>query len=149
MGLFQMPRGSDEEMKIEDQPPPQTNEEPAIWSLVIADMRDRDKTGFQRYGTRLQPFNGRDALVDAYQEALDLVVYLRQAIYERDAIRETVASLIEMDDNVAGVGDPYYAESYNGFLENLRKMVPIINPKRKQDRVDWSNVVVDEGDEAP
>lgn len=29
-------------------------------------------------------FNGRDALLDAYQEALDLVVYLRQVIYERD-----------------------------------------------------------------
>lgn len=27
--------------------------------------------------------NGRDALVDAYQEALDLTMYLRQAIEER------------------------------------------------------------------
>lgn len=68
----------------EHQPMPEKNEEPAIWDLVIADMQDRDKTGQKRYGTRLQPFNGRDALVDAYQEALDLVVYLRQIIYERD-----------------------------------------------------------------
>ena len=50
----------------------------------MADMLDRDTVGRKRYGTRLQPHNGRDALVDAYQEALDLVVYLRQAIYERD-----------------------------------------------------------------
>lgn len=47
-------------------------------------MRGRDHAGSERYGTRLQPFNGRDALIDAYQESLDLCVYLRQALYERD-----------------------------------------------------------------
>jgi hypothetical protein len=31
----------------------------------------------------LRAHNGRDALVDAYQEALDLCVYLRQVIQER------------------------------------------------------------------
>ena len=35
------------------------------------------------HGTPLQAHNGRDPLVDAYQEALDLAVYLRQAIEER------------------------------------------------------------------
>lgn len=40
--------------------------------------------GRARYGTPLQPFNGRDQLADAYAEALDLVVYLRAALYERD-----------------------------------------------------------------
>jgi len=69
--------------KIADQPPPQPNNRPAVWDLVIADMRERDHVGRERYGTPLQPHNGRDALVDAYQEALDLVVYLRQAIEER------------------------------------------------------------------
>lgn len=39
--------------------------------------------GRQKYGTPLTADNGRDPLVDAYQEALDLVVYLRQAIEER------------------------------------------------------------------
>jgi hypothetical protein len=28
--------------------------------------------------------NGRDALLDAYEEALDLACYLKQAILERD-----------------------------------------------------------------
>ena len=55
---------------------------PAIWGLVIADMRDKDKNGFLKYGTRLQGFNGRSALRDAYQEVLDLAVYLRQKIWE-------------------------------------------------------------------
>ena len=71
---------------IADQPPPIRNDEPAMWNLVIADMVERDRVGRARYGTPLQPHNGRDALIDAYQEALDLVVYLRQVIYERQVI---------------------------------------------------------------
>lgn len=70
---------------IVDQPPPVSNELPPVWDLVMIDMKERDTVGRERYGTPLQPFNGRDALVDAYQEALDLVVYLRQAIWERDS----------------------------------------------------------------
>lgn len=66
------------------QPVPTPNSHPAIWSLVMQDMHNRDQLGLSRYGTRLQPYNGRDALRDAYEEALDLCVYLRQAIYERD-----------------------------------------------------------------
>lgn len=66
------------------QPAPTASEGPAIWDLVIADMRARDQVGAERYGTRLHPNNGRDALIDAYQEALDLCCYLRQAIFERD-----------------------------------------------------------------
>jgi hypothetical protein len=71
-------------MSITDQPPPVPNDRPAVWRLVIADMEARDRLGRERYGTPLQPHNGRDALLDAYQEALDLCVYLRQAIEERD-----------------------------------------------------------------
>lgn len=68
-----------------EQPEPRANGLPGVWGLVVEDMRTRDALGAKKYGTPLQPFNGRDALVDAYQEALDLVVYLRQAIYERDS----------------------------------------------------------------
>ncbi len=67
-----------------EQPPPVANNQPAAWDLVLADMAARDRLGLERYGTRLQPHNGRDALADAYAEALDLAVYLRQALYERD-----------------------------------------------------------------
>lgn len=69
---------------VEEQPAPVANDLPAVWGLVMKDMIDRDQTGRQRYGVPLQPHNGRDALRDAYEEALDLAVYLRQAIYERD-----------------------------------------------------------------
>jgi hypothetical protein len=71
-------------LEQQPQPPPRPSRHPAVWDLVVADMAQRDRTGQARYGTRLQPFNGRDALRDAYEESLDLSVYLRQAIYERD-----------------------------------------------------------------
>lgn len=66
------------------QPSPIQNASIPIWDLVIADIKERDAVGRERYGIPLQANNGRDALVDAYQEALDLVVYLRQAIEERN-----------------------------------------------------------------
>ena len=66
------------------QPAPIHNDRPAVWDLVMADMAARDAVGAAKYGVRLQPHNGRDCLIDAYQEVLDLAVYLRQLIYERD-----------------------------------------------------------------
>jgi hypothetical protein len=57
---------------------------PAIWDLVIQDMHGRDAIGIRKYETRLYPNNGRDALLDAYEEVLDLAAYLRQVIYERN-----------------------------------------------------------------
>ena len=63
--------------------PRKVTDKPAVWDLVMADMAERDMDGLRKYGTRLQPGNGRKPLVDAYQEALDLAVYLRQEIFER------------------------------------------------------------------
>lgn len=68
---------------IVDQPAPEVNRHPAIQDLVIADMQERKRLGLERYGTLLQPFNGRKALVDRYQELLDAVQYTRQEIEER------------------------------------------------------------------
>jgi len=67
----------------EHQPQPVKNDRPAIQDLVIADITARKEVGLERYGTLLQAHNGRDALMDAYQEALDLAIYLRQVIEER------------------------------------------------------------------
>ena len=55
-----------------------------VADLVLADIQARVEMGQRKYGTKLQTFNGRDALWDAYQEAIDLVMYLRQAITERN-----------------------------------------------------------------
>jgi len=56
----------------------------SIQALVRADLEAREAVGIERYGTPLQAHNGRDALRDAYEEALDLACYLRQALAERD-----------------------------------------------------------------
>lgn len=68
---------------------PIANDSPAIVDLVLADIGERDRIGQRTYGTRLQAHNGRDALRDAYEEALDLAIYLRQAIAERDSKKGT------------------------------------------------------------
>lgn len=72
--------------RIGDQPLPVKNDSPCIQDMVIRDIESRKTLGLQRYGTLLQPFNGRDALRDAYEEALDLAQYLRQAIEERNQL---------------------------------------------------------------
>ena len=71
-----------------DQPLPTTNNHPDIQSMVIADIEARREVGISRYGTALQPFNGRDALRDLYEELLDGSMYVRQAMVERDAAVE-------------------------------------------------------------
>lgn len=67
-----------------DQPLPVSNDLPAIQDLVIADIEDRKRVGLERYGSLLKAHNGRDALQDAFEEAIDLAMYLKQLIYERD-----------------------------------------------------------------
>jgi hypothetical protein len=67
---------------VEQHQPNEGSNSPDIWGLVIKDMLDRNSFGTKKYGTPLRANNGRNPLVDAYQEALDLCVYLRQAIYE-------------------------------------------------------------------
>ena len=69
---------------VTEQTPPTPNAHPAVWPLVLDDMEARDTEGRRKYGVPLQPHNGRDTLIDLYQELLDAVVYTRTLIYERD-----------------------------------------------------------------
>jgi hypothetical protein len=55
-----------------------------IFEMVIEDLHGRDKIGEASYGGPMLAHDGRDSLIDAYQEALDLALYLRKAIAERD-----------------------------------------------------------------
>ena len=74
------------------QPDPIKNDREECWPSVIRRMNpdlmltklmaERHVLGTQRYGVGLQPFNGRDALQDAMEEILDLIVYLEQAALE-------------------------------------------------------------------
>ena len=51
---------------------------------LIKDFKAREQIGIKKYGTKLKIFNGRIALVDAFQEACDLVMYLKQALMEAE-----------------------------------------------------------------
>lgn len=79
------------------QPKPKKNQLKPIWELVIEDMKKRDEFGRKKHKTPLQPFNGRSALIDAYQEALDLVVYLRQAIEEKN-INDKCYAIVDLNE---------------------------------------------------
>jgi len=65
------------------QPKPKPGKDDVI-DLVIEDFRARAEMCSKDYGTGLQTFNGRDALIDLYQELMDAVMYLRQLIAEED-----------------------------------------------------------------
>lgn len=66
------------------QPLPIDSSHPIIHNLVQYDLSKRLRVGIETYGKPLRAHNGRDALRDAYEEALDLACYLRQALYERN-----------------------------------------------------------------
>jgi hypothetical protein len=67
----------------EHQPAP-TKGNQVVVDYVLSDITERVNAGEKKYGTKLKTNNGRDALWDAYQEAIDLVFYLRQAILEKE-----------------------------------------------------------------
>jgi hypothetical protein len=69
---------------MKQQPPPKRNDTTPIVDLVKEDLEARRRKGIETYGMPLRAWNGRDALQDAYEEALDLCCYLRQAIAERN-----------------------------------------------------------------
>lgn len=53
-----------------------------IADILCEDIQRRAEHGQRKYGTKLQAHNGRNALQDAYEEALDLCHYLKQRLIE-------------------------------------------------------------------
>ena len=49
---------------------------------IAEDIEARIRLGERKYGTRLKAFNGRDALMDLYQEVLDGINYAQQCVIE-------------------------------------------------------------------
>jgi len=80
--------------RVAEQPPPVANDRPAVVDLVVAEMQARKAEGIRRYGVPLQPFNGRNADQDAFEEALDLTFYLRQALEERRNLAPLLDELV-------------------------------------------------------
>jgi hypothetical protein len=74
------------------QKPPEENDGTVVLDRVLKDFQDRAEVGKARYGTYLKTNNGREALVDAYQEAMDLVMYLKQELMERETVQDEINS---------------------------------------------------------
>lgn len=104
------------------EPPPIATGSQPIWPLVIADaealgcsrlipdMRARDAFGQAKYGTPVTADNGRNHLADAYQEALDGVVYLRAAMVNGADVgllyAEAMRVAMRIRDAIDGREDP-------------------------------------------
>ncbi len=79
-------------MSSRPEPPPLGGTGNPLWPTVIARYadrpafaaaaRERHEFGVAKYGCALRTHNGRNARVDALQEAMDLIVYLEQMAQE-------------------------------------------------------------------
>jgi hypothetical protein len=127
----------------EHEPAPVRNNNPAIWDIVRKEMGERDQMGRAKHGGPLQGFNKRDALWDAYQEALDMVVYLRQAIWERDhplagiTVEELQEQLRNTQPTLFPSEYPYDQEIQARFVDKYRleKRYPL--PSEEATAKDW------------
>lgn len=121
-----------------EQQMPTPNGHPSIQSLMRADVRHRtawtsemraaltadldarERIGVERYGTALQPFNGRDALRDLYEELIDGALYARQAMVEEEdangnSLRRSMLNLV-----------------YQSVLTNLARVRTIIDRREAE-----------------
>jgi hypothetical protein len=111
--MLEAERNPDGSLKI--QPKPTRNNERPTWDLVVADLRqmnetrvipsveERDRQGFLKYGVRLQPHNGRNSTLDAFEESMDLVVYLKNAIMEAVPGSYKAGTLNRLYQNAIGI----------------------------------------------
>lgn len=94
------------------EPEPTGNGEIVLFE-VMQDLINRAQVGKEKYGTYLRTQNGRNALNDALQEALDLVMYLKQAIMEREKTCTCPTATINGRDN-------RFCEYYNPERQTCR-----------------------------
>lgn len=85
MFKFTTPDGNIEnpDEHVTPQKPPEPGKE-IVLKFVMEDLKKRALMGKRQYHRYLETFNGRNALIDAYQEALDLVMYLKQQLLEME-----------------------------------------------------------------
>lgn len=97
--------------------------------MVIADITARRQVGIQRYGTALQAHNGRDMLRDAYEEALDLAIYLRGVLEEREPQGE-------LTEDRQSLGEALAAELEAAADQTVWSVLAVSNPERTFTRED-------------
>lgn len=106
-----------------DQPLPTINDMPFAQDRLIDDIEKRKQVGIQRYGTALQPFNGRDYVLDLYEEVIDAAVYLAAIRQMMEASAEQVVEAI-----VQVLADYYGGDEHSkeGYAEVARDIVAVL-----------------------
>lgn len=100
-----------------DQPLPQPGRIP-VQEVMIRAIEERRAYGKRKYGRALETHNGRDALKDAWEEALDLFTYLTQVRLER-------GDVIEGMDGMTGSSEPApLGEGGNSEARGLADAIP-------------------------
>lgn len=81
-----------------DQALPVQNDEVDCQTRLInrinSEIPKRREVGIQRYGTALQPFNGRSSTRDLWEELADASTYFMQVEAEYDALVEALTDVI-------------------------------------------------------
>lgn len=116
-----------------DQPLPTPNEYRDIQSMVIDDLGKRRLVGIERYGTALQPFNGRKSLRDIYEELLDAAVYVKQRLVEEDLVDKYVDEnerLKEENKELRGM------IRWQGAKDAAEAREPSVSPRAAQENVE-------------
>lgn len=112
---------------VDPEPMPTINELPFQWPAaidrIIQVAKERDEFGFKKYGTRLRPFNGRDPLKDAFQEGLDLLVYIEQELFERSYKQAVLDAALDIVNN--GTLDKKFNERFEVMCKAVRKLKEI------------------------
>lgn len=77
------------------------------FEFYISDIRARRDIGIDRYGQAHRPFNGRNTLLDAYEEVLDTGLYLRSLLRQAAADREILVGVVEAALSGLGIAGTY------------------------------------------
>lgn len=85
-----------------DQSLPEPNDRPVMHEVLIDLIQKRLAIGVERYGTGLQPMNGRDSFRDLVEELVDATVYTLQIRHEKAEMRLHAEAIYEFFEIVNG-----------------------------------------------
>jgi hypothetical protein len=114
-----------------DQALPEPNDRPVMHEVLIDLIRSRLAIGIERYGTGLQPMNGRDALRDQVEELIDAAVYTLQIRHEKAEMRLHAEAIYE------------FFEVVNGGAEWPSEKIPMQMREHIQALVSWFDNTAD------
>jgi len=103
------------------EPAPQPGEAIPTVDLVIADFRERKQMGVAKYGIAHQFDNGRDHLVDFYQELQDAVVYVRAEIEKRKVERNEVLEEAARAVEHCNPADAVVAKQFAAMIRRMKQ----------------------------